>query len=96
MADEAMISWFELFESVCKARFIGTCIYLQIEIDEYGVLDKKIKVKFDTLTHHSEDLLDYVHINVWGPNKTVSLESHQYFVSFIDDISRQCWVYSMR
>jgi len=49
---------------------------LQIEIDGYGVLDKKIKVKFGTSTHRSEDLLDYVHINIWGPNKTVSLESH--------------------
>jgi len=30
-------------------------------------------VKFGTSTYRSEGLLDYVHINVWGPNKTASL-----------------------
>jgi len=67
-----------------------------LEFDEYCILDKKTKVKFGTVAHHSEGLLDYVHINIWGPTKIASLGGHQYFVSFIYDVSRCCWVYFMR
>jgi len=63
----------------------STC---KLKISGHGVLEKKTKVKFDTSTHRSESLLDYVHINIWGPIKTTSLGSHRYFISFIDDVSR--------
>ena len=62
---------------------------------EHSVLDKK-KVKFSTSTHHSEGLLDCVHVCIWGPAKTASLGSHRYFVSFVDSVSRHCWIYPMR
>jgi len=32
----------------------------------------KTNVQFGTSTYHSESLLDYIHINVWGPTKTAS------------------------
>jgi len=63
-----------------------------IEFGECCVMDKKMKVKFGTIIHHSEDLLDCVHVNTWGPTNTASLENHQYFVPFIDDLFRLCWV----
>ena len=62
---------------------------------EHGVLDKK-KVKFSTITHRSKSLLDCVHVSVWGPAKTASLGGHRYFVSFVDSLSRHCWIYPMR
>ena len=37
-------------------------------VGEHNVLDKK-KVKFSTTTHHSKDLLDCIHISIWGPAK---------------------------
>jgi len=43
-----------------------------LKLGEHGVLDKK-KVKFSTTTHHSEGLLDCIHVSVWGPAKTASL-----------------------
>ena len=54
------------------------------------VMDKKTKVKFDITTHRSEGLLDSVHVDIWGPTKTVSLGGHRYFVSFIDDLFARC------
>jgi len=39
----------------------STC---NIKMGEHGVLDKKTKVKFDTTTHRSESLLDYVHVSI--------------------------------
>ena len=35
---------------------------------------------------------DLVHSNVWVPSK----EGSQYYVSFIDDYTRYCWVYLMK
>jgi len=63
-------------------------------VGEHNALDKK--VKFSTSTHRSEGLLDCVFVSVWGPAKTSSLGSPKYFVSFIDNLSRHCWIYPMR
>ena len=42
---------------------------------EHIVLDNK-KMKFSTSTHHSEGLLDCVHVSVWGSAKTASVGGH--------------------
>ena len=70
----------------------STC---NLELGEHGVLDKK-KVKFSTSTNHSKGLLDCIHVCIWGPAKTASLGGYRYFVSFIDNLSRHCWIYLMR
>jgi len=56
-----------------------------LKFGERCVLDKKTKVKFGITNHCSEDLLDCVHVDFWGPIK----EDHQYFVSFVDDSCRR-------
>ena len=53
-------------------------------------------MKFDTATHCTKGILDYVHTDVWGPIKTTSIGGNQDFVTFIDDYSRPCWVYTMK
>ena len=67
----------------------STC---NMKLGEHGVLDKKTKMKFSTTIHHSEGLLDCVHVSIWGPAKTASLGGHGHFVcpealhsSFDDD-----------
>ena len=61
---------------------------------EHSVLDKK--VKFSTITHHLEGLLDCVRVSIWGPAKTALLGGHRYFVSFIDNLSRHFRIYPLR
>jgi len=53
-------------------------------------------VKFDTAIHRTQRILDYVYTDVWGPTNTISLGGMHYFVSFTDDFSRHCWVYTMK
>ena len=65
---------------------VSTC---NMKLGEHDVLDKK-KVKFSTTTHHSEGLLDCVHINIWEHAKTTSLGGPRYFVSFIDNLFTRC------
>ena len=77
-----------------KGLLEGASTY-NMEVGEYSVLKKK-KVKFSTTTHHSEGLLDCVHVSIWGLAKTASHEGHRYFISFIDDLFRHFWIYPMR
>jgi len=67
-----------------------------MELGGHGVLDKKMKVKFSTTTDYSEGLLDCVHVSIYGPTKTALLGGHQYFISFIDNLSRHCWIHPMK
>ena len=46
--------------------------------------------------YSSEGLLDCVHVSILGPAKTASLGGHKYFVSFVDCLSRYCWIYPLR
>jgi len=55
-----------------------------------------MKVKFGTATHRSEALLDCVHVDVCGPTKIASLGGHLYFIFFVDELSRCCWVCTMK
>ena len=66
-----------------------------MELGEHDILDKK-KIKINITSPYTEGLLDCVHISIWGPAKTASLGDHRYFVSFIDNLSRHCWIYPMR
>jgi len=68
---------------------LGGASTCHLEARDSCVLDKK-KVKFGTDTHHLHSLLELVHIDIWGPIKTASLESHRYFVSIVDDYFRRC------
>ena len=43
--------------------------------------------------HNTEDLLGYLHADLWGsPNVTPSLSGKQYFLSIIDDKTRKVWL----
>jgi len=78
-----------------KGSLEGASTY-SMKLGGHDILDKKTKVKFGASTHRLEGLLDFVHISIWGPAKTASLGGHQYFDSFIDNLSRHSWIYPMR
>jgi len=62
-------------QALAKKRSLEDTFTCNLELGEYGVLDKK-KVKFSTTTHHSESLFDCVHVSIWRHAKTVSLGGH--------------------
>ena len=39
-------------------------------------MGKKAKVKFGSTIHHTKEILDYVHIHVWGPLRIHLLEEN--------------------
>ena len=66
-----------------------------ISVNIIYLVNKK-NVKFGTAIHQTKGILDYVHTDVWGPTKNVSLGGKRWFVTFIDDYSRRVWMYPMR
>ena len=42
------------------------------------------------------EILERVHSDVCGPFSTASTAKHRYYVIFVDDFSRKCWIYFMQ
>ena len=66
------------------------------EVCEACQLGKQARVKFNKNAFRSTTKLQIVHSDVCGPMHNESLNAARYFVLFIDDFSRFCWVYSLK
>ncbi|GJZ97608.1 gag-pol polyprotein [Tanacetum coccineum] len=62
---------------------------------EYCVISKQHRLKFKASNSRSVYVLELVHSDVWQA-PIQSLGGAKYFVSFIDDYSRRCWVYPIK
>ena len=60
------------------------------------MFDKHKRVKFNTSTHTSKGILDYVHSDLWGPSCKPSLGGAHYMLTIIDDYSRKAWLYILK
>lgn len=48
------------------------------------------------MKHRTEEILNYVHSDVWGPTKEVSMDGSCYYVTCNDDFSRKVWAYFLK
>ena len=62
---------------------------------EHCVISKQHRLKFGTSTSKSKCILDLIHSDVWQA-PVVFLGVARYFVSFLYDLFRRCWVYPIR
>ena len=62
---------------------------------EYCVTSKQHRLKFSSFTARSKAILELIHFDVWQAS-ILSLGRARYFVSFIDDYSKRCWVYPIK
>ena len=83
-------------QALAKQGLLKGAKTCKLDFCEYCVIEKKTNVKFGIGTNYTEGIPDYVHTDVWGRTKTASIGGNHYFVTFIDDYSRQCWVYTMK
>lgn len=60
---------------------------------EACVLGKQHKLKFTLARHTTKKILEYVHVDLWGPYKVPTHSGKQYFLSIVDDYSRCVWTY---
>ena len=57
---------------------------------QYG---KQIRLPFSQTTWRATQKLQLVHTDVGGPQRITSLNGNRYYITFIDDYSRFCWIY---
>jgi len=69
---------------------------LDFDFCEHCVYGKKKRVRFPSGASRAECILQLVHNDVFGPVSVPSLGKYVYYVSFIDDFSRNTWRYFLR
>jgi hypothetical protein len=66
------------------------------EICKGCMLGKNIKKSFLSSDNRAQGILDLVHSDVSGPMSSPSLNGCLYYVIFIDDYRRKCWIYFLK
>jgi hypothetical protein len=66
---------------------------LDFDIYEHFVYGKYNRVRFPSSAMREEVILQLVHNDVFGLLSILSLGKYMYYVSFIDDFSRNKWIY---
>ncbi|KAH9672650.1 hypothetical protein KPL70_017818 [Citrus sinensis] len=57
---------------------------------------KSSRLRFETAAHTTNEKLEYIHSDLWGPAQVNSLGGCRYFLTFIDDFSRMVWVFALK
>ncbi|GJR84107.1 gag-pol polyprotein [Tanacetum coccineum] len=68
---------------------------VSLPLCEHCVISKQHRLKYKTSNSRSVSVLELVHSDVWQA-PVQSLGGEKYFVFFIDDYSRRCWVYLIK
>ncbi|TYK10877.1 Retrovirus-related Pol polyprotein from transposon TNT 1-94 [Cucumis melo var. makuwa] len=75
---------------------LGGVKNVELPFCEHCIMEKSTRVKFGKGKHTTKGILDYVHSDLWGPTKEVSMGGSRYFISIIDDFSRKVWIYPLK
>ena len=53
---------------------------------------KQRKLLFTLSTSHTTVIFDIIHVDIWGPCSTTSMQGFRYFFTIVDDFSRYTWI----
>jgi hypothetical protein len=59
-------------------------------------LTKHHQSRFSIQPYKSSKHFSIIHSDVWGPNRRSTLSLKKWFITFINDHSRVCWVYLLK
>ena len=60
---------------------------------QYG---KQSRLPFLVATWRATKKLQLIHTDVGGPQRTPSLKGSRYYIIFVDDLTRMCWIYFLK
>jgi transposase InsO family protein len=66
------------------------------DLCEHCIYGKHNRAIFSSGSTREKGILELMHIDVFGPVPVPSLGKSIYYVSFIDDFSRNTWIYFLR
>jgi hypothetical protein len=76
-------------EELSKRGLLDGCHSDNLDFCEHCVFGEHTTVKFSPAIHNTKNILDYVHVDVWGPSRKVSYGGARYMLTIIDDYSRR-------
>jgi transposase InsO family protein len=59
-------------------------------------IGKYVNSTFHEKENHASVILERIHTDVCGPFSVSSTTKHKYYVIFVDDFSRKCWIFFMQ
>ena len=59
-------------------------------------MGKFVKTIFHEKENRASVILEKIHTDVCGPFSVASKTKHRYYVIFVDDYSRRCWIFFMQ
>ena len=59
-------------------------------------MGKFVKTTFHEKENYASVILEIIHTDVCGPFSVASTKKHIYYVRFVDDYSRRCWIFFMQ
>ena len=69
---------------------------LDFDSCEHCIYGKQNRVRYSSGAIREKGILELIHRDVFGPVPIPSLGKSVYYVSFIDDFSRNTWIYFLR
>jgi hypothetical protein len=79
-----------------KRGLLDGCHAGTLDFCEHCVFGKHKRVKFCSNVHNTKNILDYVHVDSWGPSHITSHGCASYMLTIIDDKSRRVWPYFLK
>jgi hypothetical protein len=79
-----------------KRGLLDGCHADTLDFCEHCVFSKHERVKFSSAVHNTENILDYVHADLWGPSRIPSHGGARYMLTIIDDNSCRVWPYFLK
>ncbi|GKV36117.1 hypothetical protein SLEP1_g44285 [Rubroshorea leprosula] len=91
------IEWKETQIKACSMVSGMPLVHVDEHVCKVCQLGKQSQLPFPSGQAHKASMkLQLVHTDICGPMKTASLSGNRYFLIFIDDFSRFCWVYFLK
>lgn len=60
------------------------------------VLAKSHRTTYKSKLYQASKRFHLIHSDVWGPSKVTNVMGERWFVTFIDDHTRLCWLYLIK
>lgn len=87
---------FKGLKSLSNQKLLGKDEIETIDLCETCVLGKSHKVSFEASSHRTSSPLDYIHADLWGPEKHFTFGGSKYFLFLVDDYSKKVWIYPLK
>ena len=86
----------DLVEELCKQGMLCGDKVEKLNFCEHCVYGKACRAKFGVGQQRTKGTLDLIHVDLWGPSRTLSHYGARNFPTCVDDFSRKLWIHFLK